>query len=416
VCMPVRVAYVVGSWPRLSQTFVLGEVLALERIGVAVSIFAMTKPDEGLVQPRVADVRAPVRYLDSHAWENAAGHLRVAVGSPRRYVATLVYSLARRELRGGYTQSGALAAFNKAVLVADGLEMGRRKGQPFSHVHAHFAHDPTLIGLLAHRLTGLPFSFTAHARDLYQIPGAALAGRAREAGTIVTCCRANVDHIEGVLGDTDPPVELIYHGVDLQMFGPAPRLRRHTVPVVLSVGRLVEKKGFDDLLAACALVVATGRDFTCEIYGDGPCRDELEALRDRLGLEAVVRFRGERTQVELVAVYQNADVFALTPRITDDGDRDGVPNVLVEAMACSVPIVATDVGGISELVRHGTNGLLAPARDVDALAAHLGELLDDAGRRRRLGQAAADTATRFDGQAAARHLAVLFGHDSQAVS
>jgi glycosyltransferase involved in cell wall biosynthesis len=416
VSQPIRVAYVVRSWPRLSQTFVLGEVLALEQLGLTISIFAMTRSGEPLVQSRVGEVQAPVRYLEAGAWAKVASHVRVSVSSPGRYLTTVLYALQHRELRGGYTQCSGLGAFSRAVLVTDVLRRGRREGDPFTHIHAHFAHDPALIGLLAHRLTHLPFSFTAHARDLYQIPEPALVGRAREAGTIVTCCRANVDHIEGVLGGTGPAVELIYHGVDLRMFEPAHERGQHGVPVVVSVGRLVEKKGFDDLLTACALVVATGRNFTCEIHGDGPCRLELEALRDRLGLQKVVSFGGERTQLDLVPIYHAADVFALTPHPTDDGDRDGVPNVLVEAMACGVPVVATDVGGISELVRHRTNGLLAPARDIAAIAAGLGELLDDVDLRKCLGKAAADTAARFDGQVAANRLAALFGHDRQQAS
>jgi glycosyltransferase involved in cell wall biosynthesis len=276
-------------------------------------------------------------------------------------------------------------------------------------VHAHFAHDPALVALLARRLTGSTFSFTAHARDLYQIPVAALRGRLREASAVVTCCRANLEHIVGVAGGIGPPVELIYHGVDLERFRPAGVRPERPVPLVVSVGRLVEKKGFDDLLRALALLVERGVEFGCEIYGDGPCRDRLEALRDTLGLGEVVRFLGQRTQVELLRVYREADVFALTPRLTEDGDRDGVPNVLVEAMACGIPVVSTAVGGVAELVDHGHDGLLATAGDSAAIAAHLTTLLGDTRLRRRLGDAAAASARRFDRASAATRLAALFG-------
>jgi glycosyltransferase involved in cell wall biosynthesis len=406
----MRVAYVVRSWPRLSQTFVLGEVLALERMGVEIALFAMSRPDEPVVQAAVGEVRAPVRYLDLSWRERVASHGRVAVGAPVRYLATSLFALRRRDLRGGYTQSGWLEAFTAAVVVADSVRRERRLGRSCTHIHAHFAHDPTLVGLLAHRLTGLPFSFTAHARDLYQLPEAALAGRVKEATAVVTCCRANVEHIHEAVGDLDSPVELVYHGTDLRMFAPRAPKPERAVPRVVSVGRLVEKKGFDDLLGACAVLVKGGRRFTCEIHGDGPCRDELEALRDRLGLGDVVFLCGERTQVDLVPVYQDADVFVLTPRVTDDGDRDGVPNVLVEAMACGTPVVATEVGGVAELVSHRANGLLAPARDVDGIARCLAELLDDASLRSRLGDQAARTATRFDVRIAAQRLATLFDH------
>jgi glycosyltransferase involved in cell wall biosynthesis len=262
----------------------------------------------------------------------------------------------------------------------------------------------------------LPFTFTAHARDLYQIPDGALVGRAREASAVVTCCQTNVEHIVGVAGETGTPVELVYHGVDLRRFRPASRRGENRVPLIISVGRLVEKKGFDDLLRACGLIAANGIKFRCEIYGDGPCRGELEAFRDRLGLGQMVTFCGQRTQAELISIYQRADLFALTPRVTDDGDRDGVPNVIVEAMACGVPIVSTRVGGISEVVGSGINGLLVAEHDSGAIAACLEELLNDAGRRRSLGAVGARDAGRFDDQAAALKLAGLFTHAGQTVS
>ena len=406
----VRVAYVVRSWPRLSQTFVLNEVLALERLGVGITIFAMARSGESLVQPQLAEVAAAVHHLDAGPAAGLRAHLLVAARSPRRYLATAAFALTGRRLLGGYTRSGGARAFHRATLVAARLAAG--PGGPPTHVHAHFAHDPALIGLLVHRLTGLPFSFTAHARDLYQIPGAALRGRVREASAVVTCCRTNAEHIAAVVGDGGPPVELVYHGVDLGVFRPPAAPPEHDLPLVVSVGRLVEKKGFDVLLRACALAAGRGRRFTCAIYGEGPCRGELEALRDRLGLATVVRLPGARTQAELLDVYQQADLFALTPRVTGDGDRDGVPNVLVEAMACGVPVLATRVGGVAELVTGGSDGLLAPAEDVAAVAACLEDLLDDAALRRRLGDAAARSARRFDGRTAALRLAALFEHSS----
>jgi glycosyltransferase involved in cell wall biosynthesis len=405
----MKVAYVIRSWPRLSQTFVLNEILALERLGVHITIFAMTPAAEPFAQPQVANVAAQVHYLDGPDRHSRSAHRRLLARSPKRYAATLAFAVTRRGLRGGYTGSGALEAFDRAVLVADTLDSQRRESR-FTHIHAHFAHDPALIGLLAHRLTGLPFSFTAHARDLYQIPDSALVGRAKEASAVVTCCRTNVEHIAEVVGDGVTPVELIYHGVDLQMFRPAPERHRNGVPRIVSVGRHVEKKGFDDLLRACAFLAESGRKFSCEIYGDGPSRAQLEALRDQLGLNGTVRFCGPRTQAELLGVYQSADVFALTPRVTADGDRDGVPNVLVEAMACGIPIVSTRVGGVSELVGDGSNGLLAAANDPHGIAERLAELLDDAARRRRLGEEAARSVRRFDGRTAALRLAAVFSH------
>jgi len=410
VTSTLKVAYVVRSWPRLSQTFVLNEILALERIGVRIAIFSMTRAKDPVTQAQVAEVAAPVHYLDELGHRGAVAHLRLAAVSPRRYFATLAFALTHRELLGGYTKSSALEAFDRAAILAERLQAQRRHGSPCGHIHAHFAHDPALVALLAHRLTGLPFSWTAHARDLYQIPDPAILGRAREASVVVAECRRNLDIIARVVGDKGPPIELVYNGIDLGMFRPASTRTDNSVPLIVSVGRLVEKKGFDDLLRACALLAGRGVSFRCEIYGDGPCRAELEALRDRLGLGQQVDFCGTRTQMELLPVYQRADVFALTSRVTPEGDADGVPTVIVEAMACGLPIVSTRVSGIPEAVAEGSNGLLAPAEDAGAISACLAELIGDPERRRRLGQAAADTAQRFDRRAVAERLAALFGH------
>lgn len=409
----LNVAYVLRSWPRLSQTFVLNEILELERLGVRLSIFAMTRAREATTQPQVADVAARVTYLDEPGPERSRVHAALAAASPGRYAGTLRFAMTRHELLGGYTKSSALQAFDAAARVA--FEMSRTRRTPYTHIHAHFAHDPALIGLLAHKLTGVPFSFTAHARDLYQIPSRALAGRVHEATAVVTCCRSNVQHINALIRETTP-VELVYHGVDLRSFHPLAETNgADEPPLILSVGRLVEKKGFDQLLRALGVLAADGRRFRCEIYGDGPSAHELEALRDRLGLQDVVAFCGARTQTELVAAYRRAAVFALTPRVTDDGDRDGVPNVLLEAMACGVPPVCTAVGGIPEVIDDGRNGLIVPDEPL-LIAERVATLLEDAGLRERLGTHAALTAQRFDSRTAAKRLVSLFSHEQEAPS
>lgn len=393
----MRIAYVVRSWPRLSQTFVRNEVRSLEALDVEIEIFSLSRPDEPLAEQEAASVRAPVRYLD--AGTSAPAHARVLRAAPQRYLATLAAVAADPGLTEGYGSISRLGAFDAAVRVA-------AAGRP-DRIHAHFAHDPGLVAMLAHRLTGIPFSITAHARDLYGIPPDALRARTAGADAVVTCCWANVDRLASVVDDAR--LHLVHHGVDVDVFRPAPRSSGEEPPLVLSVGRLVEKKGFPDLLRTLAAVQASGRRFRCDIYGDGPLRPDLEALRDDLGLGGCVTFRGARAHGDLVAVFQQADAFVLLPFVTADGDRDGVPNVLVEAMACGLPVLATAVGGITDLVRDADNGLLVPARDDAAAAARLGELIDDEQLRSRLGQAARRTVeNQFDAAVAARRLMALF--------
>ena len=411
-----QVGYILRSYPRLSQTFIVNEIRALEQLGLKLHIFAITNPHEPLVQAQVAAVQAPVDYLEVATRRSRAAllaeHARTAVAAPRRYAATLRYVLRHRDLDAGYSAGSRWSCFAQAVYLARLLRRKRtRAGQAITHLHAHFAHDPALIALLTHMLTGISYSFTAHARDLYQVPSAALTDRIAAASAVVTCCGANVGYLDAVAPEhARGRVRLIHHGVDLQGFQPAPQPKRAPdPPLILSVGRLVEKKGFPDLLRACSRLKQAGYRFRCAIYGDGPLHAQLEDMIARLDLAGDVTLAGACRQQELVPVFQRADIFALAPFVADDGDRDGVPNVLVEAMACGLPVVATAVAGIPELVQHDRNGLLAEPHDDASLAGWLAALLDDPARRERLGTAARQTVVEhFDLRVGAQQLAHLF--------
>jgi glycosyltransferase involved in cell wall biosynthesis len=411
--------YLVRSWPRLSQTFVVDEIVAQECLGTELELYSLTHSDERLVQPQVAAVRAAVHYLDEPRrrplLEALRDHGLLARRALPAYLRTLLFAVFRPHLARGYATLSTLGCLAAAVRLGAVVQRARLTGAPIEHLHAHFAHDPALVALLTARLTGVPYSVTAHARDLYQIPVPSLRARARDAVAVVTCCAANVDYLRSVLPvELHPRLRLIRHGVALDRFVPAACAGAERAPVeLLSVGRLVEKKGFADLLRACAELKdspTAGRPaFRLRIYGDGPLRAELTGLRDRLGLQDEVELLGERDGEEVLHAYQRADVFALTPCVTADGDRDGVPNVIVEAMACGLPVVTTDAGGITEAVWHGVNGLVAPPRDVGAVVGHLAELVGDPGRRRALGEKGRRMVeAHFDVRAAARELSLLF--------
>jgi glycosyltransferase involved in cell wall biosynthesis len=431
-----RIGYIIRSYPRLSQTFILNEILALEELGVQLQLFPITDPREPVVQAQASEVRAPVEYLEYAArqgWASKiAAHLRAVFAAPVRYIQTISYALRHTELDEGYTAASRWECLAEALHLASRLRQARRAGQPIAHLHAHFAHDPTLIALLAHKLTGVSYSFTAHARDLFQIPQPALTERIAAASAVITCCAANLDYLSQSAAAPDrDKVRLIHHGVDLRGFQPmsgqgvgdggwSQQSDPHTPtpnpqPLILSVGRLVEKKGFPDLLLALGLLKQRGHRFRCAMYGDGPLQAELAAMIERLDLHDEVLLPGAVAQRDLIPVFQRADIFALAPFVTEDGDRDGVPNVLVEAMACGLPVVSTAVSGIPELVAHERNGLLVAPHDPEALAGALAALLDDAAWRGRLGAEARRTVVdHFDLRAAARELAALFEHGSAA--
>lgn len=418
--MPGHVTCLVRSWPRLSQTFILNELLALERLGLELTVVSLTQSREPARQPQLAAVRAPVRYLDRarphEPLARAADHIAAAVRAPRRYASALLLALRRPDLADGYANCSTMRCFAHAVRVAAQLRRtGPRRvvGDDAGHLHAHFAHDPALVGLLVHRLTGVRFTFTAHARDLYQVPVPSLLPRIAAASAVITCCQANGDYLTGVLpAGLRDRIHVIPHGLSLDRFHSVPA-GDHGGPVrIVSVGRLVEKKGLSDLVKACARVQAAGHVFTCDIYGGGPLADQLQRLRDHLGLAGVVAFRGERDQEGIAKALAGADIFALTPCVTDDGDRDGIPNVMVEAMACSLPVVTTAAGGVLDLVRDGETGLVAPPHDITAIARNLTTLLTDPRRRRRLGAAGRAVAEEaFDIRVSAQRLAALYTGD-----
>jgi len=376
------VAYLVKRFPRLSETFVLQEFLELRRQGLDLRLYALMHPGEQVIQPAAAELLPEVTYLHhrGHPWRSWArllgGAARQALSNPSSLAALSGLLLRRPSLP-------ALRHAVEALWLARDLRLTRA-----SHLHAHFAHSPAAVAHMTRVAGGPAFSFTAHAKDLYTTPAELLKPRLRAAAFVVTCTRFNADHIV----DLDPAdsslrerLHVLYHGTDIGRFNPVGR--RPEGGRVLSVGRLVPKKGYPTLLRALALLAAQGMDFTCDIFGEGELRPALEAEIASLDLRSRVRLRGAAPQEELVREYRRTSAFALTPQVMPGGDRDGIPNVLVEAMACAVPVISTRVSGIPELIEHGADGLLVEPADIPAIADGIGRLLRDPDLASRLGRA-----------------------------
>jgi glycosyltransferase involved in cell wall biosynthesis len=396
------IGYLVSTWPRLSATFVLNEVIAVERSGVSVRIFSVKDPDGEPVHPAVAQVAARVCYLSLPRHWKAAAHanLRVLCRHPGRYARTLLYVLRRR-------RPGILRSFFQAGYLAWNLLR-----EPVAHLHAHFAHAPALTAMLTHRMTGVPYTFTAHARDLYvETPSELLRAQAERAQAVITCTEYNRQHLAREIGPAATgKLHCVYHGLDLSQFAfPWPRVPAPGPPIILSVARLVEKKGLRDLIAAADILRRRGRDFRVEILGDGPLRQALEAQVTGLGLSDRVQLLGTQTHDRVRRAYQRASVFALPCVIMDDGDRDGIPNVLLEAMGSGVPVVSTPVSGIPELIESERDGLLVPPSDPPRLADALERLLTEPESGERLARAArAKIEARFAVEQGAAQLLALF--------
>lgn len=408
------VAYLTKRFPRLSETFILDEILGLEACGVPLRLYSIMDPREPVVQPDSRRVRSPITYLHrGTTWRTAlaesGGTARAQVGllvrHPAGYARALTYVARRRcnpaTLRH-FLEGGNLAAL-----------LERDKAY---HLHAAFAHGPASIAYFVHLMTGLPFTFSAHAKDLYLSDPRLLARKIRAAQFVLVCSEAAAGRLREIAGPAAHKVRLAYHGVDTERFRPPADKQgiseggAAVAPLrVLAVGRLVEKKGYPVLLDALARVVASGRRVRCEIIGAGPLRATLEARSKELGLTDTVSLRGPRTHQEVAVAYQEADVFVQASVVLGDGDRDGVPNSVLEAMASGLPVVASAVAGIPEVVQDGATGVLVSPGDAGALASALMGLIDDPRARQRLGQAArAYVVERLDRTSAVRAIAPLF--------
>jgi glycosyltransferase involved in cell wall biosynthesis len=284
--------------------------------------------------------------------------------------------------------------FFKEFLQAGYIANAAMESGQIQYLHAHFCHGSTTIAMFASRMSGIPYSFTAHAKDIYLQelnPGNLLQRKMRRAEFLVTCTGANEEHLQR-LAPKGTKIYKIYHGLDTNLFANSEQdsaiRRNEKVPVVLSVGRLVEKKGFDYLIKACAILKERGRRFHCQIVGGGDGYTEtLVRLIKDLGLEGTVSLHGAATQEELRDIYKSATLFALPCLVVDNGDRDGIPNVLVEAMAMRVPVISTDISGIPELIDNNVNGLLVPEKNALAMADAIEELLINPALRQQLGDA-----------------------------
>jgi glycosyltransferase involved in cell wall biosynthesis len=390
-----KVAYLLKRFPRLSETFILHEVLELERQGVALRLYSIMNPGETIVHADVGRVRAPIRYfpLGPRArHEVFRAHLALLKRHLRRYLSTVGYILRHRPHRT------AVKHFLRAGWLAHDLEVAG-----VSQLHAHFASGPASVARFASMLTGMPYSFTAHAKDIYTAPPALLAAKMDAASFVITCTEYNAQYLASlVTPSTARRIHRIYHGVDLCKFAPTNSDSRingsstHT-PTILAVGRLVEKKGFPYLIEAMGQLRRRGYDARLQIVGDGEMREPLARQIAAAGLEELVSLLGPRPQEALLDLYRGATLFVLPCIVTDGGDRDGIPNVLVEAMRLGIPVVSTQVSGIPELIKDDQTGLLVPSRDAYALTDALARLLDHQCLRERLADAAAEHVLReFD--------------------
>ncbi len=398
-----KIAYLIKRFPHLSETFILHEVLELERQGLPLKIFSLLEPS-GKINQAAEDVQSQVTYLPQGFPFGLLSLLREAfkrfTKSPISFLK--VCGTALIQFRHPSTPHHLLYA----AYIANQVEQ-----EGVTHLHAHYANTPATVALLVHKFTGISYSLTAHAKDIYLSRKGMLAYKMKHARFVVTCTEYNRKYLASAADPcSDVPIHRIYHGLDLRVFPLDPRRVSSTDerPLILSVARLVEKKGLSYLLQACRRLEDQGYDFNCRIIGDGPLRQLLEQQIRDLALTERVTLWGAETHERVIEMYQQATLMALPCVVASNGDRDGIPNALVESLYMGVPVVSTPVSGVPELISSEYNGLLVPERDSIALADAIARLLDDPRLRQKLSTAGHETVlAKFDMSANAQYLMQL---------
>ena len=388
----MTVVYLLRTFPKLSESFVTRELAELARRGEPLMIWSMVPPDPGEPPPE-AETAARFSGLVRRTPSGLSGAARLAaeavaatVRAPRRTLPALGWcvrwAVHERDARH-------VAAFAYAAFIA-------RRLPPDAHLHSHFANTPTTVAITVAQITGASVSFTGHAKDLFAVTSPAfLAEKVRRSTFVAVETRYAARRVRSlVTADEAARIIVIRNGLPLGSAGSRPR--EPDRGLVVSVGRLVPKKGHDLLIAAVAQLAERGLAVRCEILGDGPELARLQALVAERGVADRVMLRGAAGRTEVDAALARAAAFALPCRVAADGDEDGLPLAILEAMAASLPVVTTPIAGIPEVVTDGVSGLLVPPDDVDALSAALGRVLSDAGLRGLLGAGAREALGEFD--------------------
>jgi colanic acid/amylovoran biosynthesis glycosyltransferase len=387
----LRVAYVMSRFPKLTETFILGEILAVEEHRVEVELFPLLRERAKVVHPEAVPLCERARFQPFLSLPILGSQLHFLRRKPRHYLGALS-ALLRGTWGSANFLVGALGIFPKVVHAARLME-----ADGVAHVHCHFSSHPAAAGFVIQRLTGIPYSFTAHGSDLH-VDRRMLREKVAEAAFVVAVSEFNRNVILRECGEHVAQKVLVVHcGVDTELFRPRDAAAPERLFSLICVGTLHEVKGQAYLVDACRLLAEEGIQVKCTLVGDGRDRPALERRIAAAGLDRHVILTGGRTRAEVSELLLSADVLVAPSAATKRGKREGIPVALMEAMSGGVAVVASDISGIPELVEHEATGLLVPPRDARALTDALRRLHDDPSLRRRLGLAGREKVVReFD--------------------
>jgi colanic acid/amylovoran biosynthesis glycosyltransferase len=396
-----RIAHVMSRFPKISETFILDEILELERLGFSVEVFALVRERPSVVHPHAEALLPRVHFGIPVSGEALAAQLYWLRRRPRRYLSAW-WGCLRGNMRSPRFLCRALVAVPVAAAFARDMER-----LAVEHVHAHYATHPTLVAWVVQRLTDLPYSFTVHAHDLY-VDRAMLHEKLERASFAVAVSEFNRRLLERVEPTSAPgKVFVVRTGVEPRVFHARRRPDTRRLRVVC-VASLEPYKGHAYLVEACALARAAGVQLECLLVGEGPERRTIERLVAARGLVDIVQLVGARPRTDVSELVATADLFVLPSVVMPNGKMEGLPVVIMEAMAAGTPVVASAISGVPELIEDGVTGLLVPERDAGALARAIARLAGDVDLRRRLAAAARERVVEdYDRRATTRRLAEL---------
>lgn len=389
--MSEKIAFVLKGYPRLSETFIAQEIHALENRGLDITIVSLRHPTDSARHPVHEQIRADTLYLPEYLYQEPLRVIKAWWSVRKLKGYRTAFNTWTTDLKRDRT-SNRVRRFGQALVLAHEL------GPELNWMHAHFLHTPASVTRYAATICSMPWSCSAHAKDIWTISDWEKREKLNDMQWLVTCTRANTEHLTELAGDK-ANVSLVYHGIDLERFklsSDAKQVRSGNNgsdvdnPVrLISVGRAVPKKGYDILLEALARLPDT-MHWQLEHVGGGPELSSLKEQARKLGIDQHINWSGAMAQPQVIERYIAADLFVLPSRITADGDRDGLPNVLMEAQAHALACLSTDISGIPELIEHNVTGILVAPEDADALQAALSQLISEPNLRSRIGQAGYD--------------------------
>ncbi len=405
--VPPKLCMVLKGYPRISETFISNEILLLESLGFHTHIMSMRHPREAFTHAGVKNIKASVDYLPStilkHLLPLGYHNLMLALKKPKIYLKA-VKKAAVRWMR---TRQSATI---QPLLQAGYLVHKFLPGKNIIHFQAHLAHSPTSVALFSSLLSGIPFSFFAHAKDIYTSDQRQLKEKIDMARFVVTCTKYNRNYLSQLAGKSTTPIFCVYHGINLDYFSPKRNNIECKPPYkLLTVARMTEKKGLENVYHALAILRDKKIKFTHTLIGEGDDNDKVLKLIKKLELEKMTELSGTLTHEDVINHYADADLFVLGCQIARNGDRDGIPNVMAESMAMNLPVVATNVSGIPEFLEDRVSGMMVPQKDPKALARAMEAVLTDDDLRKQMTLEARKRITKeFNNQKLIKDLARIY--------